>query len=91
MSLFQFLSSDFTCLNDRLAAHYGIAGVEGPKFRKVTLDEAHHRGGVLTHARRPDRECPGGLDGHLIKRGMWVLKNLAGRPAAAHRRRTCPN
>ena len=30
MSIFQFLDSDFTCVNDRLAAHYGIAGRHGP-------------------------------------------------------------
>src|SRR6185369_15100209 len=31
MSIFQFLASDFTCVNDTLAAHYGITGVIGPK------------------------------------------------------------
>ena len=40
LSIFQFLASDFTCVNETLAAHYGIAGVTGPKFRKVKLDEA---------------------------------------------------
>ena len=59
----------------RLAAHYGIAGVAGPKFRKVKLDEAHHRGGVLTHASILTG-LSDGKDGHPIKRGMWLLKNL---------------
>ncbi len=75
MSIFQFLASDFTCVNDRLAAHYGIAGVEGPKFRKVKLDPAHHRGGVLTHASILTGNSDGS-DGHPIKRGMWLLQNL---------------
>ncbi len=75
MSIFQFLASDFTCVNDRLAAHYGIAGVEGTKFRKVKLDKEHHRGGVLTHASVLTGNSDG-IDGHPIKRGMWLLKNL---------------
>jgi mono/diheme cytochrome c family protein len=75
MSIFQFLASDFTCVNETLATHYGIAGVIGPKFRKVKLDEAHHRGGVLTHA-SVLTGLSDGKDGHPIKRGMWLLKNL---------------
>jgi hypothetical protein len=75
LSIFQFLASDFTCVNDTLAAHYGIAGVTGPKFRKVKLDEAHHRGGVLTHASVLTGNSDG-KDGHPIKRGVWLLKNL---------------
>jgi hypothetical protein len=75
MSIFQFISSDFTCLNDRLAAHYGITGVEGSQFRKVPLDRSHHRGGVLTHASILMGNSDG-IDGHPIKRGMWLLKNL---------------
>jgi hypothetical protein len=79
MSIFQFLSSDFTCVNDQLAAHYGIAGVAGSKFRKVKLDKEHHRGGILTHASVLTGNSDG-RDGHPIKRGMWVLKNLLDDP-----------
>jgi hypothetical protein len=75
LSIFQFLDSDFTCVNDVMAAHYGIQGVTGPQFRKVKLDEAHHRGGVLTHASILTG-LSDGRDGHPIKRGMWLLKNL---------------
>ncbi len=75
MSIFQFLASDFTCVNETLAAHYGIKDVIGPKFRKVKLDEAHHRGGVLTHA-SVLTGLSDGRDGHPVKRGMWLLKNL---------------
>ena len=75
MSIFKFLDSDFTCVNDTLAAHYGIKGVTGPQFRKVKLDEAQHRGGVLTHASVLTGNSDG-RDGHPIKRGMWLLKNL---------------
>ncbi|QDU24136.1 DUF1592 domain-containing protein [Urbifossiella limnaea] len=75
LSIFQFLASDFTVVNDRLAAHYGIRGVEGPRFRPVKLDAALHRGGVLTHASVLTGTSDGN-DGHPIKRGMWLLKNL---------------
>jgi mono/diheme cytochrome c family protein len=75
LSIFQFLGSDFTCVNETLAAHYGIPDVKGPKFRKVKLEEAHHRGGVLTHA-SVLTGLSDGRDGHPIKRGMWLLKNL---------------
>jgi mono/diheme cytochrome c family protein len=75
LSIFQFLSSDFTCANDLMAAHYGFTGVAGPKFRKVKLEESYHRGGVLTHASILTG-LSDGKDGHPIKRGMWLLKNL---------------
>jgi mono/diheme cytochrome c family protein len=74
-SIFQFLASDFTCLNETLAIHYGIPGVTGPRFRKVKLDPAQHRGGILTHASVLAGNSDG-ADGHPIKRGVWLLRNL---------------
>ena len=74
-TLFQILDSDFTHVNEVLAEHYGIAGVSGPQFRRVSLDESHHRGGVLTHASVLTGTSDG-HDGHPIKRGMWLLRNL---------------
>ena len=50
LSLTNFVSSDFTFLNARLAKHYGIPGVEGTEMRKVALPPESHRGGVLTMA-----------------------------------------
>src|SRR5258706_15072420 len=79
LSIFQFLASDFTCVNEQLAAHYGIADVAGPQFRKVRLDDAHHRGSVLTHASILTG-LSDGRDGHPIKRGMWLLRNLLDDP-----------
>jgi hypothetical protein len=79
MSVFEFLDSDFTCVNDRLAAHYGIGGVTDPAFRKVPLDESLHRGGVLTHAGILTG-LSDGKDGHPIKRGVWLLRNLLDDP-----------
>ena len=75
LSIFQFLDSDFTCVNETLAAHYGIPDVVGPQFRKVKLEPALHRGGLLTQASILTGNSDG-RDGHPIKRGVWLLKNL---------------
>ena len=49
-SVREFLDSDWTMLNARLAEHYGIAGVQGDAFRRVALRAEDHRGGLLTQA-----------------------------------------
>jgi hypothetical protein len=41
-------SAGYTFLNDRLAAHYGVPGVTGPEFRRVTLP-GPERAGLLGH------------------------------------------
>ena len=35
----ELLTADHTFLNERLARHYGISGVTGPQFRRVTLTD----------------------------------------------------
>ncbi|MCU1329603.1 MAG: hypothetical protein JWN34_4973, partial [Bryobacterales bacterium] len=42
------IDSDFTFLNERLAKHYAVPGVEGAKMRKVTLPKESVRGGLMT-------------------------------------------
>ena len=75
-SIFEFLKADYTFLNERLAKHYAIEGVEGPEFRRVQLS-GKQRGGVLTQASvltvssYPTRTSP-------VLRGLWVLENLLG-------------
>lgn len=77
--LVQLLDCDFTFLNERLAVHYGIEGVEGDEMRRVELDPQDHRGGILTHgsflavSSNPDRTSP-------VKRGVFILDNLLGMP-----------
>jgi hypothetical protein len=74
----EFLDSDYTFLNERLATHYGIKSVFGERFREVKLPD-NRRGGVLTHASvltvtsNPTRTSP-------VKRGKWVLENLLASP-----------
>lgn len=76
-SVLDLLRSDYTYLNERLAKHYGIAHVYGSRFRRVELDPASHRGGllrqgsILTVTSYATRTSP-------VIRGHWILKNLLG-------------
>jgi mono/diheme cytochrome c family protein len=78
-SLFQLVDSPDTFLNQALAGHYGIEGVAGPEFRRVALAPQHRRGGVLAHA-AVLAGTSDGVEGHPIKRGMWLVKNLLDEP-----------
>src|SRR5262249_60085239 len=50
LSLTNFVASNFSMINGRLASHYGIPGVEGLTFRKVALPTGSHRGGGMAMA-----------------------------------------
>lgn len=78
-SVLELIDSRETFLNDRLASYYGLPGVTGGQFRRVTLPEGSPRGGVLTmgavltvtsHATRTSP----------VKRGLFVLDELLGAP-----------
>ena len=77
-SALELLTADFTFVNERLARHYGIDGVRGEEFRRVSL-AGTPRAGVLTHAgvltvtSGPTRTSP-------VKRGKWLLENVLGDP-----------
>ncbi|HKH72042.1 MAG TPA: DUF1592 domain-containing protein [Vicinamibacterales bacterium] len=78
-SAFDLLRANYTFLNERLAKHYGIPNVKGNYFRRVTLDNASARSGLLGHGAiltvtsYPDRTSP-------VVRGKWILENLLGTP-----------
>jgi len=77
-SILEFIDSDYTFVNGRLARHYGIDGVTGPEFVKVKWTDGR-RGGVVTMAStltltsNPTRTSP-------VKRGKWILENILGTP-----------
>ena len=77
-SIFDFLTADFTFLNERLAKFYGMEGIKGGQFRRVSL-EGTPRLGVLTHGSvltltsNPTRTSP-------VKRGKWIMENILGTP-----------
>ena len=76
--LMTLLDADYTYLNDRLARHYGIRGIQGSHFRRVTLTDENRRGllgqgSILTITSHPVRTSP-------VFRGKWILDNLLGTP-----------
>jgi hypothetical protein len=77
-NIVDFLDGKFTYVNEPLAKLYGLKGVTGEEFRRVSL-EGTHRGGVLTQASvlsitsNPTRTSP-------VKRGKWVLEQILGTP-----------
>jgi hypothetical protein len=79
LSLTNFVASDFTMLNGRLAKHYGIPGVEGWEFHKAKLPAGSHRGGVLTMASVLKVSANGTSTSPVI-RGAWVLDRILGTP-----------
>jgi hypothetical protein len=80
-SIFDFIDARYSFLNERLARHYGIAGVSGPEFRRVDLTGTP-RGGVLTQgsvltvSSYATRTSP-------VLRGKWILDNLLNAPPPA--------
>ena len=77
-SVLEFLDSDYTFANERLAKHYSLPNVRGAEFQKVKLTD-NKRGGVITQASillvtsNPTRTSP-------VKRGKWILDNILGTP-----------
>lgn len=74
----ELVDSDYTFLNEELARHYGIAGVQGDHMRRVVVSD-RNRGGilgmgsVLAMTSMPLRTSP-------VLRGKWVLEELLGTP-----------
>jgi Protein of unknown function (DUF1592)/Protein of unknown function (DUF1588)/Protein of unknown function (DUF1585)/Protein of unknown function (DUF1595) len=75
-SILDFIDAEDTFVNERLARHYGLAGVVGDDFRRVSLAGTPRRG-ILTQASilavtsNPTRTSP-------VKRGKWILENILG-------------
>ncbi len=73
------VQSDFAMLNEKLAVHYGIAGVSGPKIQRVTLPKDCARGGFLTQAAILKVTANGTTTSPVV-RGAFVMDRLLGRP-----------
>ena len=76
-----FVNAEFTFLNQRLAGHYGIDGVEGQQMRKVRLPTGHIRGGLLTQASIL-KVTANGTYSSPVQRGVWILNNILGAPTS---------
>jgi Protein of unknown function (DUF1592)/Protein of unknown function (DUF1588)/Protein of unknown function (DUF1587)/Protein of unknown function (DUF1585)/Protein of unknown function (DUF1595) len=77
-SIHDLLTADYTFVNERLARHYGIRGVYGPQFRRITLGPDQDvrkgllgKGALLTITSDAARTSP-------IKRGKWFLQTFFG-------------
>jgi hypothetical protein len=79
--LTDFIHSDYGFLNQDLARHYGIKGVEGVHFRKVSFPKNGIRGGLLGQASILTLTA-NGIDTSPVVRGIWVLESLLGTPPA---------
>lgn len=77
LSVRNLIDSEFAMLNDTLARHYGIDGVSGTQFQKVSLPADSVRGGVLTQASVLKVTANGTTTSPVI-RGKWVLERIMG-------------
>jgi hypothetical protein len=77
-SVVDLMSADYTFVNERLAAHYGIPDIRGDQFRRVTLTDPNRfgllgKGAVLMVTAYPNRTSP-------VLRGAYILENITGTP-----------
>jgi hypothetical protein len=77
-SVLDLLNADYSFVNERLARHYGIPGIYGSRFRRVTITDPARRGllgqgSILAVTSHAERTSP-------VLRGKWILENLVGLP-----------
>jgi hypothetical protein len=77
-SVVDLLTADYTFVDERLARHYGIPGIFGNEFHRVTVTDENRRGllgqtSILTVTSRPNRTS-------VVLRGKWILENILGTP-----------
>ena len=77
-SVLDLYAADYTFVNERLAKHYGMAGVSGEYFRRVTYPDDTRRG-VLGHASILTMTSHAGRTSPVL-RGKWVMEVLLGTP-----------
>ena len=73
------VDSDFAMLNERLAVHYGVPGVEGVALRRVPLPSGCVRGGLMTQA-SVLKVTANGTTTSPVLRGAWIMERILGRP-----------
>lgn len=70
------LTANYTFVDERLARHYGIPNIEGPRFRRVTITDENRygllgQGSILTATSLANRTSP-------VQRGKWILEQIMG-------------
>lgn len=76
-SVLNIVDSDFAYLNEPLAAHYGVEGVQGLELRAVPIKPEHHLGGLLTHGSVLIGNGTGSAP-HPIYRAVWLREAILG-------------
>ncbi|MBL8826594.1 MAG: DUF1592 domain-containing protein [Planctomycetaceae bacterium] len=71
------IRSDFVMVNEKLAKHYGIDGVQGSQIRRVPLPAGCPRGGFLTQASIL-KITANGTTTSPVPRGAFVMARLLG-------------
>jgi hypothetical protein len=77
-SVLDFMNANYTFVNERLARHYGMKGIYGEGFRRVTITDENRFGllrqaSILSVTSLPTRTSP-------VNRGKWILTNILGTP-----------
>lgn len=77
-SVLNVLNANYTFVNERLARHYGFAGISGEQFQRVTYPDSMRRGilgqgSMLVQTSLANRTSP-------VLRGKWVMEVLIGMP-----------
>jgi len=77
-SVLDFMNANYTFVNERLARHYGMKGIYGEGFRRVTITDENRYGllgqaSILSVTSLPTRTSP-------VNRGKWILTNILGTP-----------
>ncbi|MEZ5417493.1 MAG: DUF1592 domain-containing protein [Vicinamibacterales bacterium] len=79
-SVLDLLTADYTYANEKVARHYGLGGVVGTQYRRVSLPAERRgilgHGSVLTLTSIADRTSP-------VQRGKWIMEVLLGSPPPA--------
>lgn len=78
LTLREFLDSDWTMVNPRLAEFYGIPNITMDKFQRVSLRPEDHRGGLLTQAAILSLTSDGTRH-RPVHRGVWVSESILGK------------
>jgi mono/diheme cytochrome c family protein len=77
-SVLELYSADYSFMNERLAQHYGIPGVYGEQFRRVSYPD-EQRNGILGHGSILTQTSLGNRTSPVL-RGKWVVEVLLGTP-----------
>ncbi len=78
LTLREFLHSDWTMVNSRLAEFYGLPDVAGSDFQRVSLTPESRRGGLLTQASILSLTSDGTRH-RPVHRGKWVAESIFGK------------